>query len=112
MANPRSTGSKAAAATGNASAALVARSHRRPRVCTFVRDGIAVTTRGSGGLPAFGTAVLYAEAALVMLGPKAHVPFGERGGRVRGALDFLAGRYPAFLLGGGIGPPLPLVPFP
>ncbi len=46
-----------------------------------------------------------------MLGPKAHVPFGERGGRVRGALDFLAGRYPAFLLCGEIGRLLPVFHF-
>src|SRR5258708_14510677 len=104
MANPRSTGSKAAAATGNTSAAIVARSNRRPPVCTFARDGIAVTSRGSGGVPAFGTAVLYAEAALVMLGPKAHVPFGERGGRVRAAPDFLPVRYPPFPLRLALGP--------
>jgi len=41
----------------------------------------------------------------------AHVPFGERGGRARGALDFLAGRYPAFTLGGGVGRQLPVFHF-
>jgi hypothetical protein len=46
-----------------------------------------------------------------MFGSHARVPFGERGGRVRGALDFLAGRYPAFLLGGGIGRLLPVFHF-
>ncbi len=33
----------------------------------------------------------------------AHVPYGERGGRARGALDLLAGHYPAFTYGGGVG---------
>jgi peptidoglycan/xylan/chitin deacetylase (PgdA/CDA1 family) len=45
-----------------------------------------------------------------MFGP-AHVPFGERGGRARGALDFLAGHYPAFTLGGGVGRLLPVFHF-
>jgi hypothetical protein len=41
----------------------------------------------------------------------AHVPFGERGGRGRGALDFLAGHYPAFTIGGGVGRFLPVFHF-
>lgn len=41
----------------------------------------------------------------------AHVPFGERGGRARGALDFLAGHYPAFTIGGSVGPLLPVFHF-
>jgi peptidoglycan/xylan/chitin deacetylase (PgdA/CDA1 family) len=41
----------------------------------------------------------------------AHVPFGERGGRARGALDFLAGHYPAFTVGGGVGRLLPVFHF-
>src|SRR5205809_2164793 len=41
----------------------------------------------------------------------AHVPFGERGGRVRGALDFLAGHYPAFTVGGSVGRLLPVFHF-
>lgn len=45
-----------------------------------------------------------------MFGP-AHVPFGERGGRARGALDFLAGHYPAFTIGGQVGRLLPVFHF-
>src|SRR6516162_5864010 len=41
----------------------------------------------------------------------AHVPFGERGGRARGALDLLAGHYPAFTVGGGVGRLLPVFHF-
>lgn len=41
----------------------------------------------------------------------AHVPFGERGGRARGALDFLAGHYPAFTVGGKVGRLLPVFHF-
>jgi peptidoglycan/xylan/chitin deacetylase (PgdA/CDA1 family) len=41
----------------------------------------------------------------------AHVPFGERGGRARGALDLLAGHYPIFTVGGGIGRLLPVFHF-
>ncbi len=41
----------------------------------------------------------------------AHVPFGERGGRARGALDLLSGRYPAFVLGGRVGDILPVFHF-
>ena len=41
----------------------------------------------------------------------AHVPFGERGGRTRGALDLLAGHYPAFTLGGSVGRLLPVFHF-
>ena len=40
-----------------------------------------------------------------------HVPFGERGGRARGALDLLAGHYPAFTIGGGVGRLLPVFHF-
>ncbi len=39
------------------------------------------------------------------------VPFDERGGRLRGALDLLAGRYPRFVFGGGIGERLPVFHF-
>lgn len=38
-------------------------------------------------------------------------PFDERGGRLRGALDLLAGRYPRFVLGGGLGRILPVFHF-
>lgn len=31
------------------------------------------------------------------------VPFNERGGRLRGVLDFVSGRFPAFVFGGGVG---------
>src|SRR6516162_7126260 len=41
----------------------------------------------------------------------AHVPFGERGGRARGALDLLAGHYPAFTIGGRVGRLLPVFHF-
>jgi peptidoglycan/xylan/chitin deacetylase (PgdA/CDA1 family) len=41
----------------------------------------------------------------------AHVPFGERGGRARGALDLLAGHYPAFTVGGSVGRLLPVFHF-
>ena len=41
----------------------------------------------------------------------AHVPYGERGGRARGALDLLAGHYPAFTIGGGVGRLLPVFHF-
>src|ERR1700746_3066543 len=40
-----------------------------------------------------------------------HVPFGERGGRARGALDLLAGHYPAFTVGGSVGRLLPVFHF-
>ena len=39
------------------------------------------------------------------------VPFEERGGRLRGALDVIAGRYPAFVFGAGIGDRLPVFHF-
>jgi peptidoglycan/xylan/chitin deacetylase (PgdA/CDA1 family) len=39
------------------------------------------------------------------------VPFGERGGRLRGGLDLVAGRYPRFVFGGGIGNLLPVFHF-
>lgn len=40
-----------------------------------------------------------------------HLPLGERGGRWRGALDLLAGRYPAFTLGGPLRGVLPVFHF-
>jgi len=46
-----------------------------------------------------------------MFGSAARVPFGERGGRVRGALDLLAGRYPGFVFGGAVGRLLPVFHF-
>jgi peptidoglycan/xylan/chitin deacetylase (PgdA/CDA1 family) len=39
------------------------------------------------------------------------VPFGERGGQLRGALDLVAGRYPRFVFGGSIGRLLPVFHF-
>jgi hypothetical protein len=39
------------------------------------------------------------------------IPFGERGGTVRGLLDLATGCYPAFLFGGGIGDLLPVFHF-
>lgn len=39
------------------------------------------------------------------------VPFGERGGRLRGGLDLVAGRYPRFVFGGSIGRLLPVFHF-
>lgn len=38
-------------------------------------------------------------------------PFSERGGRLRGVLDLVAGRYPPFLFGLGVGPVLPVFHF-
>ena len=38
-------------------------------------------------------------------------PFEERGGRLRGALDLIAGRYPRFVFGGDIGHLLPVFHF-
>ena len=38
-------------------------------------------------------------------------PFEERGGRLRGAIDLLAGRYPLFVFGGGVGQGLPVFHF-
>lgn len=38
-------------------------------------------------------------------------PFAERGGRVRGALDLIAGHYPAFVFGGAVGRCLPVFHF-
>lgn len=38
-------------------------------------------------------------------------PFEERGGRLRGALDLIAGRYPLFVFGGGVGNVLPVFHF-
>jgi peptidoglycan/xylan/chitin deacetylase (PgdA/CDA1 family) len=40
--------------------------------------------------------------------PRAHVPFSERGGRLRGVLDLATGCYPRFLFGGSIGDILPV----
>lgn len=39
------------------------------------------------------------------------VPFGERGGRLRGGLDLIAGRYPRFVFGGSVGRLLPVFHF-
>lgn len=39
------------------------------------------------------------------------VPFAERGGRLRGGIDLLAGRLPRFIFGGGIGQLLPIFHF-
>ena len=39
------------------------------------------------------------------------VPFGERGGRLRGGLDMVAGRYPRFVFGGSVGRLLPVFHF-
>ena len=39
------------------------------------------------------------------------VPFGERGGRLRGVLDVVAGRYPRFVFGGSVGRLLPVFHF-
>ncbi len=38
-------------------------------------------------------------------------PFEERGGRLRGAFDLVAGRYPRFVFGGPVGPVLPVFHF-
>jgi Polysaccharide deacetylase len=38
-------------------------------------------------------------------------PFEERGGRLRGALDLIAGRYPRFVFGGRVGDILPVFHF-
>jgi Polysaccharide deacetylase len=38
-------------------------------------------------------------------------PFEERGGRLRGVLDLVAGRYPRFVFGGPVGPLLPVFHF-
>jgi peptidoglycan/xylan/chitin deacetylase (PgdA/CDA1 family) len=38
-------------------------------------------------------------------------PFDERGGRLRGALDLISGRYPSFVFGGRIGPLVPVFHF-
>jgi hypothetical protein len=46
-----------------------------------------------------------------MFGSEGRVPFGERGGRVRGMLDVVAGRYPSFLFGGAVGDVLPVFHF-
>jgi hypothetical protein len=40
-----------------------------------------------------------------------NVPFGERGGRLRGGLDLVAGRYPRFVFGGSVGALLPIFHF-
>jgi hypothetical protein len=39
------------------------------------------------------------------------VPFSERGGKARGCLDLVSGRYPAFVFGGGLGAFLPVFHF-
>jgi peptidoglycan/xylan/chitin deacetylase (PgdA/CDA1 family) len=38
-------------------------------------------------------------------------PFAERGGRLRGVVDLVAGRYPAFVFGAGVGRHLPVFHF-
>src|SRR5687768_16106410 len=40
--------------------------------------------------------------------PRRHVPFSERGGRLRGVLDLATGCYPRFLFGGSIRGILPV----
>jgi hypothetical protein len=39
------------------------------------------------------------------------VPFSERGGKARGCLDLVSGRFPAFVFGGGLGALLPVFHF-
>jgi hypothetical protein len=39
------------------------------------------------------------------------VPFSERGGKARGCLDLVSGRYPAFVFGGSVGSFLPVFHF-
>ena len=39
------------------------------------------------------------------------VPFNERGGRLRGGIDLLAGRLPSFVFGGAVGRMLPVFHF-
>ena len=39
------------------------------------------------------------------------VPFTERGGKTRGCLDLVSGRFPAFVFGGGLGALLPVFHF-
>jgi hypothetical protein len=39
------------------------------------------------------------------------VPFGERGGALRGVVDLACGRLPRFVFGGGVGPLLPVFHF-
>jgi hypothetical protein len=39
------------------------------------------------------------------------VPFSERGGKARGCLDLVSGRFPAFVFGGGLGAFLPVFHF-
>jgi hypothetical protein len=39
------------------------------------------------------------------------VPFSERGGKARGVLDLVSGRFPAFVFGGRLGPLLPVFHF-
>ena len=39
------------------------------------------------------------------------VPFSERGGKARGCLDLVSGRFPAFVFGGGLGTLLPVFHF-
>jgi hypothetical protein len=39
------------------------------------------------------------------------VPFSERGGKARGCLDLVSGRFPAFVFGGGLGAFLPVFYF-
>ena len=39
------------------------------------------------------------------------VPFSERGGKARGCLDLVSGRFPAFVFGGRLGPLLPVFHF-
>jgi len=43
-----------------------------------------------------------------MLQAGSGIPFAERGGRLRGAIDLLTGRYPAFLFGGSLGSLVPV----
>ena len=38
-------------------------------------------------------------------------PFSERGGKARGCLDLVSGRFPAFVFGGGVGALLPVFHF-
>ena len=44
----------------------------------------------------------------LMLQRGSGIPFAERGGRLRGAIDLFTGRYPAFLFGGPLGALVPV----
>jgi len=88
-------------------------SSARPLV-DIKRLGIAATSRGCARRIAWICPERYGRSGFCSQRFKSSVhtiPFSERGGIARGCLDLLSGRFPAFVLGGGVGALLPVFHF-